>query len=162
MPKLNSETALIALELQQILAEFAHDLDFNDCLGIADFYAEDGAFSVGDYIHQGRAAIRKFYEDRIVRVRAQHKDGIRVGTHTFVNVRVTVGDKNNASVHFTNVNYAGEGHPPVRGTISPAMITACRMDFRREPDGNWRITSFSGKPLFVGDDPFTKASLLKT
>ena len=97
-----------------------------------------------------------------MRVAAQHKDGIRVAAHTFVNIRTTVEDKNNATVCFTNVNYAGEGHPPVRGTISPAMITDCRMVFRRETDGVWRIASFSGKPLFVGDDPFTRASLLKS
>jgi len=162
MRKFDQETAVIAIELQQIVAEFAHDLDFNDCRGIADFYAEDGTFAVGDYTHKGRAAIRKFYADRNERVRAQHKDGIRVSAHTFVNMRVTAEDKNNATVSFTNVNYAGEGHPPVRGTISPAMVTDCRMVFRREPDGIWRITSFSGKPLFVGDDPFTKASLLKS
>jgi ketosteroid isomerase-like protein len=162
MPKFNQETAVIAIELQNILAEFAYDLDFNDCLGIADFYAEDGAFAVGDFTHEGRAAIRKFYEDRNVRVRAQHKDGIRVAAHTFLNVRVAVHDSSNATLYFTNVNYAGEGQPPVRGTISPAMITACQMVFRREADGNWCITSFSGKPLFVGDDPFTKASLLKS
>ena len=162
MRKFDQETAVIALELQQILAEFTHDLDFNDCRGIADFYAEDGSFAVGDFTHKGRPAIRKFYEDRNVRVQAQHKDGIRVGAHTFVNIRVAIQDKNNATAYFTNVSYAGEGHPPVRGTISPAMITACQMVFRRETDGNWFITSFSGKPLFVGEDPFTRASLLKS
>jgi hypothetical protein len=162
MPRFDQETALIAIELQQILAEFAHDLDFNNCLGVADFYADDGSFAVGDFTYTGRDAIRKFYEERNVRVRAQHKDGVRVAAHTFLNVRVDVQGKNNATVYFTNVNYAGEGHPPVRGTVTPAMITACQMMFRREADGAWRITSFSGKPLFVGDDPFTKATLLKS
>jgi hypothetical protein len=162
MRKFDHETAIVAIELQQTLAEFAHDLDFNDCRGVADFYTEDGVFAVGDFTHQGRAAIRKFYDDRNVRVAAQHKDGIRVSAHTFLNVRVDIEDKANATLHFTNVNYAGEGHPPVRGTITPAMVTTCRMAFRREADGVWRITSFSGKPLFVGDDPFTKGSLLKS
>jgi hypothetical protein len=162
MPKFNQETAIIAMELQRLLADFAYDLDFNDCRGIADLYTEDGEFGVGDYTHKGRPAIRKFYEDRNERVRTQLKDGIRVGAHTFLNLRFAVEDQNNASVTFTNVSYAGEGHPPVRGTVSPAMITACRMVFRHEPDGNWRITSFNGKPLFIGDDPFTRASLLKS
>jgi len=162
MPRFDPETAIIALELQQILSEFAHDLDFNSCRGIAEFYAEDGMFAVGDFTHKGRAAIRKFYEDRNVRVAAQHKDGIRVSAHTFLNVRVAIADKNNATLFFTNVNYAGEGQPPVRATISPAMITDCQMKFRREAGGNWLITSFSGKPLFVGDDPFTKGQLLKS
>jgi hypothetical protein len=162
MRKFDPETAIIALELQRILAEFAHDLDFNNCRGIAEFYAEDGVFAVGDFTYQGKPAIRKFYADREVRVAAQHKDGIRVSAHTFVNVRVDVTDKSSATVFFTNVNYAGEGQPPVRGTITPAMVTDCRMVFRLEADGHWRIASFSGKPLFVGDDPFSKGSLLKS
>lgn len=161
MRKFDPETAAIALQLQQIVAEFAHDLDFNECRGIADFYAEDGVFAVGDYTYRGRAAIAKFYSDRSERVRTQHKDGIRVSAHTFVNLHIDIADQNNATVCFTNVNYAGEGQPPVRGTITPAMVTDCRMVFHREKDDVWKITSFSGQPLFVGDDPFTKASLLK-
>jgi hypothetical protein len=162
MRKFDQETTIIALELQRKLAEFAADLDFNNCRGIADFYAEDGVFAVGDFTYQGKAAIRKFYSDREARVAAQHKDGIRVSAHTFLNVRVDVESETKATVYFINVNYAGEGQPPVRGTITPAMVTDCRMAFRLEPDDNWRISSFSGKPLFVGDDPFSKGSLLKS
>lgn len=162
MSKFDQETATIAIELQQIVAEFAYEIDTNGGLNITDFYAEDGAFAVGDFTHKGHAAIRKFYADRALRVPAAHKDGIRVSAHTFVNMRVTVEDKNNATVYFTNVNYAGEGHPPVLGAISPAMITLCQMVFRREPDGHWRIVLFGGKPLFVGNDPFVNKALLKS
>jgi hypothetical protein len=77
-------------------------------------------------------------------------------------MRVQVEDKNNATVFFTNVNYAGEGHPPVMGTISPAMVTDCRMVFRREADDHWRIVLFAGKPKFVGNDPFVNKQLLKS
>jgi len=161
MPKFDQESAIIAIELQQIVSEFAHEIDTNHGLNISDFYAEDGVFAVGDFSHKGHAAIKKFYADRAERIPAAHKDGIRVSAHTFVNMRVAIQDKENATVFFTNVNYGGEGHPPVRGTITPAMVTVCRMDFRLEADGHWRITLFSGKPLFVGDDPFTKAQLLK-
>ena len=162
MPRFTAETAVIALELQQIVAEFANDLDFNDGLNICDFYAEDGEFAVGDFSYKGHAAIRQFYADRKERMLPQLKDGIRVAAHTFLNVRVSVESAGTAVVHFTNVNYGGEGKPPQLGTISPAMVTACRMDFRREGDGEWRIMRFSGSPLFVGDDPVTKRMLLKS
>jgi hypothetical protein len=162
MSKFNAETAVIAIELQQIVSEFAHEIDTNGGLNIAAFYAADGEFSVGDYTHKGHAAINKFYADRAARIPPLHKDGIRVSVHTFVNMRVQVEDKNNATVFFTNVNYAGEGHPPVMGTISPAMVTDCRMVFRREADDHWRIVLFAGKPKFVGNDPFVNKQLLKS
>jgi hypothetical protein len=162
MRKFDQETAIIALQLQQIVADFAHEIDTNGGLNIEQFYAADGEFSVGDYTHKGHAAIKKFYADRALRIPAAHKDGIRVSVHTFLNLRVEVADKTNATVYFTNVNYAGEGHPPVLGTISPAMVTDCRMVFRCEADGNWRIVLFAGKPKFVGNDPFVNKQLLKS
>lgn len=161
MQKFTPETAAIALQVQQLVSEFAHEIDTNNGLDIADFYTADGVFFVGDTEYKGRAAITKFYADRLARIPSQHKDGIRVGCHTFLNLRSEIKDAENASVFFTNVSYAGEGHPPVRATITPAMITRCRMDFRLEADGQWRITAFTGTPLFVGDDPFTRAQLLK-
>ncbi|HET8882591.1 MAG TPA: nuclear transport factor 2 family protein [Solimonas sp.] len=161
MARFDRESALIAIELQQLVAEFAHEIDSNDGLDLARFYTADGVFFVGDTQYQGHAAINKFYSDRLERIPALHKDGIRVGAHTFLNLRTEVRDPHNASVFFTNVSYAGEGKPPVRATITPAMITTCRMDFRLEADGQWRIASFTGTPVFVGDDPFTRAQLLK-
>ena len=162
MHKFDSETALIAIQLQQIVSEFAHEIDSNGGLNIAEFYAADGEFSVGDYSHKGHAAIQKFYADRAQRIVSSHKDGIRVSVHTFVNMRVHVESPTSATVYFTNVNYAGEGHPPVLGTINPAMVTDCRMVFRREADGHWRIVLFGGKPMFVGNDPFVNKQLLKS
>lgn len=162
MSKFNPETAVIAIELQQIVSQFAHEIDTHGGLNIATFYAADGEFSVGDYTHKGHAAINKFYSDRAQRIPASHKDGIRVSAHTFVNLRVQVEDRNNATVFFTNVNYAGEGQPPVLGVINPAMVTDCRMVFRREADDNWRIVLFAGKPKFVGNDPFVNKQLLKS
>lgn len=162
MAKFNQETAMIAVELQQLVSEFAYEVDTNGGLDITRFYAEDGAFAVGDFLHKGHEAISKFYSERAKRIPDSHKDGIRVSTHMFLNMRVTVHDADTATVKFTNINFAGEGHPPVIGAIEPSMITDCFMDFRREADGNWRITLFSGKPLFVGNDPFTKSQLLKS
>src|SRR3546814_7004904 len=128
MPIFTPETALVAVELQQIVAEFANDLDFNDGLNIYDFYIADGEFAVGDFAYKGHDAIRKFYTDRKERMLPQLKDGIRVAAHTFLNVRVAVDRKDKSVVHFTNVTYGGEGKPPQLGTVSPAMVPACRMD----------------------------------
>jgi ketosteroid isomerase-like protein len=162
MRKFNSDTAVIAVELQQMISEFAHEIDTNDGRGITDFYIEDGVFAVGDFTRTGHAEIRKFYADGAERARARSKDGVRVRRHTYVNHRVEVQDKDNATIHFINVHYAGEGKPPLMGAISPAMVTECRMVCRRCEDGLWRIVVFDGMPMFVGDnDPVSRAALLK-
>jgi hypothetical protein len=161
MPKFDPQSAATAFELQQTVSAFAHEIDSNNGLNLADFYTADGVFFVGDTQYKGHEAINKFYADRLTRIPSQHKDGIRVGCHTFINLRTEIRDAHNATVFFTNVSYAGEGHPPVRMTITPAMITRCHMDFRLEDDGVWRIAAFIGTPLFIGDDPFTRAQLLK-
>lgn len=161
MPRFDAQSAATALELQQLVLDFAHEIDSNNGLDIARFYTADGVFFVGDTPYKGHEAIKKFYADRLTRIPGQHKDGVRVGCHTFLNLRVEIQDREHGTVYFTNVSYAGEGHPPVRTTITPAMVTTCRMDFRLEADGEWRIAAFVGKPLFVGDDPFTRQQLLK-
>lgn len=160
--KFDPESAAIAFHLQQLVADFAHEIDSNNGLNIDELYTADGVFFVGSTPYKGHAAIKKFYADRLERIPAQHKDGVRVGAHTFLNMRSELQDKEHGTVFFTNVSYAGEGHPPVRTTITPAMITICRMDFRLEADGLWRISAFTGTPVFVGDDPFTRAQLLKS
>ena len=161
MRQFDQESAIIAIELQHMLAEFGHEVD-NGGLNITNFYTEDGCFAVGDFAHNGHAAIRKFYSDRGERARSVAKDGIRVSCHTFTNVRVSIENKDNATIDFINVNYGGEGHPPVLGPIAPAMATTCRMVCRREADGFWRIAWFGGVPVFVGNDPFVNKSLLKS
>jgi hypothetical protein len=50
----------------------------------------------------------------------------------------------------------------VLGTINPAVVTGCRMVFRKQADGEWRIVLFGGKPLFVGSDPFVNMQLLRS
>jgi hypothetical protein len=162
MRKFNPDTAVIAIELQQMAAEFAHEIDTNDARNITDFYVEDADFAVGDFSRKGHEAIRKFYADGRERTRTQCKDGARVRCHTYVNFRVTVEDRDNATLYFTNVHYAGEGRPPIIGPLNPAMVTECRMVCRRCEDGLWRIVIFDGTPMFVGDnDPISRAALLK-
>ena len=162
MPKFNVEQTVIVAELQQLLAEFVRELDLNDSLNAADFYTEDGKFVVGSQTYTGRAAIKKFYADRNERVRTELKSGARTLRHTFLNIAISIRDNDHATVHFTNVNYSGEGKPPVVGLSGPAMVADCRMEFRREADDQWLIAEFVPEPVFIGNDEFTNNFLLKS
>jgi ketosteroid isomerase-like protein len=162
MNNLSSDAALVTLQLQQLLMEFAHEVDLNNGQGIGNFYTEDGSFLVGDFTYRGREAVKGFYRDRLERVKKEEKDGARTGRHTFVNMRSDVKDKDNAILYSISVHYSGGGKPPVPNLTGPTTIADVRMICRREGDGRWRIVEFHGKPIFLGGDQFLNKMLVKS
>jgi hypothetical protein len=162
MNNLSPETALIGLQLQQLLMEFAHEVDINSGQNIGAFYTEDGCFLVGDFTYRGREAVKGFYRDRAARVLREEKDGARTGRHTFVNMRAEVKDADNAILYSISVHYSAGGKPPIPNLTGPTTIADCRMICRREADGYWRIVEFHGKPIFLGGDQFLNKMLVKS
>ena len=162
MRKFTPETAIAAIELQQMVIDFLHEIDVNEGRDITDFYAEDGTFLLGDYTYRGHAAIGNFYKDRAERVRSQLKDGARTSRHSFTNLRISIEDGNRADLRFCNVQFSGEGKAPVRDFDGPTMVVDCRMACRCDTDGQWRIAEFQGSPTFVGKDPFLNKMLIKS
>jgi hypothetical protein len=160
MGRFTQEEAIIALELQQLIAEFGAELDFNDGHNVTDFYTEDGVFVAGGTRFEGHAAIAQFYADRNERVRTQQKDGVRTGRHTFVNIRTYVEGPDKARVLYTTVHYSGEGKPPLPLT-GPSIVSDCRVDCVRGEDGRWRMKEFVPEPIFVGTDSFMNKTLVK-
>jgi hypothetical protein len=161
MNDLSSDTALIFLQLQQLLMEFAHEVDLNSGQNIGAFYTEDGSFLVGDFAYRGREAVKGFYRDRAERVKKEEKDGTRTGRHTFVNLRADVKDANNATLYCISVHYSAGGKPPIPNLKGPTTIADVTMICRRETDGKWRIVQFDGRPIFLGGDQFLNKMLVK-
>jgi hypothetical protein len=159
MRRYDTQKVVLAYELEQLLYDFAAEMDMNDYANIADYYTEDAVFIAGPNRITPRDAIVKFYQVRNENVRKYQKDGARTGRHTFLNVRVHIEDEDNAKIYFTNVNYAGEGKPPVPGLVGPSMIADCVMTCRRESDGNWRFSEFAPSAALVGEDDFMKKML---
>ena len=159
MRELDIETVAIVTTLQQMLYAFGRVIDADYGAGITEFYTEDGAFVLGDNVYRGRAAIAAFYEEHGRRIREQQQDGVRQVLHAFVNVRVAVEDRDNATVDFFNINYSAPGPRPVAGPIAPNMIVECHMACRREADGHWRIAEFRSVPQFVAGEAFVNRLL---
>ena len=162
MPRFNPETAVAAMELHQLIAEWAYELDGNGGLTMPRLCTEDCVYLVGGVTYRGHAAVQKFYADRGERVRTQQKDGVRTQRHTVTNLRVTVLDAAQAEVKFLLVNYSKEGKAPALDLVGPTIIADCHMEFRREADGEWRIALFDSTPVFIGNDPFLNASVVPT
>lgn len=159
MRRYTSEQLATAYELEQLLYDFAAELDFNNSRNIAAFYTESASFVAGPNRITPRDAIVKFYEKRMENVARYQKDGARTGRHTFVNVRVELVDENNAYLHFTNVNYAAEGAAPAVGLKGPSMIADCRMTCERQDDGAWLFSEFAPSSALVGEDDFMSLML---
>ena len=133
-------------ELQQLVADYWHDADFNESLKIPDFYTEDCSYVGGPGIsYNGREGVRRFYDD----VRAK-KDPTRVMRHTVTNLRVAVKDKNHGTVDYMIVTYAAAGTPPIEGPTAPSQVTDVHLDCVRKAKGKWEIAKFHGAPIFVG------------
>ena len=147
-------------ELQQILADFCHELD-NGGLDITRFYFGDGVFMAGTTAFKGHDGIRAFYLDRAERVRTQQTGGVRTARHTFVNLRISFDENGRATLNFVNITYAGAGSPPVQDLVGPSGISDCRMISERDSDGQWRLRLFAGEAIFLGSDSFVNKIALK-
>lgn len=161
MPRFTQETAVAALELHQLIAEWGNELDLNGGSNIAPLLTEDCNYLLAGKPFRGHEAILKFYADRNERVRTQQKDGIRTQRHAITNLRVSFKDSNNATVHFLIVNFSAEGPAPVFNATNPTIVADVRMECRLEADGEWRISEFDSAPVFVGNDPFLNAGVIK-
>ncbi len=161
MRKFNQGEAIAALELHQLVAEWGHELDSNSGLNITEYYTEDCDYLLAGQVHHGHAAVRKFYQDRAERVRVQQTDGVRTQRHTITNLRITFQDADHATLNFLITNYSGPGKPPVRNLVGPTVVADCRFECRREADGLWRIALFDSAALFVGNDPFLNAAVVR-
>jgi len=159
MRKFDAEKLILAYELEQLLYDFAAELDLNDARDITSFYTPDAVFRAGPNVVSGADAIAEFYAQRGERVRELQRDGKRTGRHTFLNVRVFIEDDDNATIRFTNVNYAGEGGAPVLGLEGPSMVADCTMICRRVAEGQWRFAEFAPSAALIGEDDFMKKML---
>jgi ketosteroid isomerase-like protein len=162
MPKFDQQSAVAAMELHQLIAEWADELDANGGLTMPRLCTEDCNYLVGGTSYRGHAAVQKFYADRGERVRTQQKDGVRTQRHTVTNLQIGFTAADEADLKFLLVNYSAEGKAPAMNLVGPTIIADCRMQARREADGAWRISLFDSSPVFIGNDPFLNASVVRS
>lgn len=150
---------LAAIELLQLVSEYWYELDANKARNMPGFYHEDCSFRAGDfYSGTGKAAVSKFYRTRSKLV-AEEKEGVRTTRHTYSNFKVTFADDGSADVVFVLTNYSGGGNPPITDFTGPSMVTDVALRCRRDDEGQWKIASFHGTPLFMVQEEFAEKFL---
>jgi hypothetical protein len=158
MRTFNSETAIAAIELEQLVADYCHTLDCGGGVAGIEFFTEDCVVEVGNISYRGHAAMRKFYSGLAQDIQT---DGTAwTSRHGFTNFRVSFPEANRATVNFLFINFSGAGSPPIVNGSTPTIVSDARFECCRRPDGQWRIQSFHGAPIFIGNDPLVNRMVM--
>jgi SnoaL-like domain len=145
--KLSMEEAVVVSEVQQLLNDWAYELDVHNGLGISKLVTEDCVYSVRGNSLEGCAAIEKFYRERLQSLSAQ-PTGVPTQRHTLSNLRVGFRGANDVSVTFTLVFFTTAGMAPGVSHAEPTAVADVRMDCRRGGDEEWRIAKFDSNQTF--------------
>ena len=154
MAKLSMEQMLIVGEVQQLINDWAYELDVNNGRGISSLVTEDCVYSVRGAPLKGRAAVEKFYRDRLESLSAL-PTGVPTQRHTLSNLRISFRSPNEVSITFSLVYFTTAGMASGLNHADPAAVADVRMDCRRDDDGQWLIAMFDSNQTFrrVPPDP---------
>jgi ketosteroid isomerase-like protein len=141
------EQALAVVSIQQLINDWAHELDVNNGLNISGLVTEDCAYAVGGAPRKGRAEIGKFYQERLERLSAR-PEGVPTQRHTLSNLRVGFRSTEEVSITFSLVYFTTAGMASGSNHADPAAVADVRMDCRRDGEGQWRIAMFDSNQTF--------------
>jgi hypothetical protein len=141
------EQVLTVAAVQQLIHDWAYELDVNNGLHISELVTGDCIYVVGGATREGRAAVEKFYQDRLVRLSALPQ-GVPTQRHTLSNLRVNFRSATEVSITFTLVYFTTAGMASGLNHADPAAVADVRMDCRRDDGGEWRIAKFDSNQTF--------------
>lgn len=147
MAKLSMEQALAVNEVQQLINDWAYELDENQGLEIANLLTEDCIYSVRGAPVKGSAAIVQFYKGRFETLSSQGA-GVPTQRHTISNLRVGFRSADEVSITFTLLFFTTAGSGNGLSQTAPAAVADVRMDCQRGSDGEWRIAKFDSNQTF--------------
>jgi ketosteroid isomerase-like protein len=147
--KFTVEQAASAMAVQQLIHDWAYELDLHDGLQIEPLLTDDCVYTVGGEARQGKAAVVQFYIDRRARLEATEA-GPPVMRHPITTLRVMLTGEDSADVTFNIVFFSGFGATPIT-MAGPVAVADVTMSVRRDADGEWRIARFdSWQPFRAG------------
>ncbi len=152
MAKLNMDQALAVNEVQQLINDWAYELDVNQGLEIANLLTEDCIYSVRGAPVNGRAAVVQFYKGRLETLSAQAA-GVPTQRHTISNLRIGFRSAVEVSITFTLLFFTTVGSANGLSETAPAAVADVRMDCQRGSDGEWRIAKFDSNQTFRREPP---------
>jgi hypothetical protein len=159
MDELQPDQVLAVLALQQLIAEYCHELDCNAGRNAPTLFSDDGVMQVGKMSYSERAAMQAFYDDLAKQIEAGGPGAVRTTRHVCSNLRIAFQSSDRATVQCLMVNYSAAGQPPVFDATVPTVVSDTRFECAREAN-RWRIKGLFGGPVFVGNDPLQNKVLV--
>jgi SnoaL-like domain len=144
--KLNKEQVVAVSEVQQLINDWAYELDVHNGLEISNLITEDCLYSVRGTTLEGRTAVENFYKGRFRDLSAQ-PTGVPTQRHTLSNLRVGFQSANDVSITFTLVFFTTAVVASRINPVEPAAVADVRMDCRRGADEEWRIARFDSNQV---------------
>jgi hypothetical protein len=158
MIDIRKEDLFDIISLQQTLYHYCNELD-SGAERIQDFFTDDCIFKVGETVWNGRAGVRRHYDDDAKAVKELCKDGIKTVRHAMLNLRINIQDDGSAAAELIFINFSAGGKGPFLNAASPTVVADTQMICRRDENGCWLIAEFEGTPLFYGNDPYMNTVL---
>jgi hypothetical protein len=147
LAKFTLEQSVAVAAVQQLINDWAYELDVNNGMNISGLVTEDCTYILGGNPRQGRAAVAQFYKERLERLAAQ-PTGVPTQRHTLSNLRVSFRAAGEVGITFTLVYFTTAGMTSGLNHADPAAVADVRMDCRADADGEWRIARFDSNQTF--------------
>lgn len=148
MAKFDPAQTADVLEIQDLIHEWATELDINNGLQITDLLTDDCLYTVRGGQRQGGAAVAEFYRQRIADLEATPQ-GVPIHRHAVTNLRVTLTGSDTATTAFGMIYFSTMGMASGTNHADPALVADVSIDVRRCADGHWRIARFDSAPVFL-------------
>lgn len=155
------EQVVAVQALERLVADYCHELDTTMGLNATRYLTEDCHMDVGSMKLHGHAEIARFYRDFNRQVEGLGKAATRTTRHLAVNMRVTLDGPDDALIDAIVLNFSALGRPPLATGTIPTVVSDVHLGCHRHADGQWRISEFTGGPVFVGDDPLQNKALIE-
>jgi ketosteroid isomerase-like protein len=139
MAKFDMEQTMAIAAVQQLINDWAYDLDFHDNDNIGGLVTDDISYNVGGAVRQGRAAVEAFYTARRETLDATGTPR-PVMRHVNTNFRTSFVSANEVLVTFSLVYWTTE--TPELNPTDVVAVADVWMTCRRGSDGDWKIAKF--------------------
>jgi hypothetical protein len=148
MAKFEASQAADVLAVQQVIHEWASELDVGNGLDIAQYLTDDCRYTVRGGQRTSAAEVVEFYKGRKAEFEAT-PDGVPIHRHALSNMRVYFNGPDQANAKFGLVYFTAVVKGLGADIADPFSFADVDMDVRRCADGHWRIARFDSAPVFV-------------